>query len=148
MIIRKALPADINLLSVLFDQYRIFYGQSSDIPGAKQFLTNRMERNESKVFVAFLDGKMIGFTQLYPVFSSVGMKRAWILNDLFVSEETRGSGAADALLKAAQDMGAETSSRWLMLQTATTNHRAQKVYERNGWVKDEDYFSYCFRIEG
>lgn len=105
-----------------------------------------MQQNDSKVFVAFLDGKMIGFTQLYPVFSSVGMKRAWILNDLFVSEEARGSGAADALLKAAQGLGTETSSRWLMLQTATSNHRAQKVYERNGWVRDEDYFSYYFRL--
>ena len=105
-----------------------------------------MEQNESKIFVAFLDGKMIGFTQLYPVFSSVGMKRAWILNDLFVAEEARGSGAADALLKAAQEMGAETSSRWLMLQTAITNHRAQKVYERNGWEKDEEYFSYYYRF--
>jgi GNAT superfamily N-acetyltransferase len=147
MIIRKVLSADINLLSVLFDQYRIFYGQDSDIPGAKQFLTERIQQKESAIFVAFLDGKMVGFTQLYPVFSSVGMKRAWILNDLFVSEVARGSGAADALLKAAQGMGAETSSRWLLLQTATTNHRAQKVYERNGWKKDEEYFSYYYRLD-
>jgi GNAT superfamily N-acetyltransferase len=74
------------------------------------------------------------------------MKRAWLLNDLFVSEESRGSGAADALLKAAQDMGAETSSRWLMLQTATLNHRAQRVYERNGWKRDGEYYSYYYRI--
>jgi len=146
MIIRKAITKDLGLLSTLFDQYRIFYKQPSDIPGARKFLTERMEQNESKIFVAFLDGKMIGFTQLYPVFSSVGMKRAWILNDLFVAEEARGSGAADALLKAAQEMGAETSSRWLMLQTAITNHRAQKVYERNGWEKDEEYFSYYYRF--
>ena len=74
------------------------------------------------------------------------MKRAWILNDLFVTEEARGSGAADALLKAAQEMGAETGSRWMMLQTATDNSRAQKVYERNGWERDEEYYSYYFRI--
>jgi GNAT superfamily N-acetyltransferase len=146
MIIRKAIPKDIGLLSGLFDQYRVFYQQVSDIPGAKQFLTERVQQNDSAIFVAFRDGKMIGFTQLYPIFSSVGMKRAWILNDLFVSEEARGSGAADALLKAAQDMGAQTSSRWLMLQTATDNHRAQKVYERNGWERDVEYYSYVYRI--
>lgn len=144
MIIRKATIADIDTLSVLFDKYRMFYKQPSDTAGAKLFLTERMERNESVVFVAVLDNILVGFTQLYPVFSSVSMKRCWVLNDLFVAEEYRGSGAADALLKAAQQMGMETDSRWLVLQTATTNYRAQKVYERNGWRKDEDFFSYNY----
>ena len=67
MIIRKAIPKDIGLLSILFDQYRIFYQQTSDIPGAKEFLTERMQQNDSAMFVAFRDGKMIGFTQLYPI---------------------------------------------------------------------------------
>jgi GNAT superfamily N-acetyltransferase len=146
MIIRKAISSDIGLLSGLFDQYRVFYQQASDIPAARQFIGERVQQKDSVIFVAFQDGKMIGFTQLYPIFSSVGMKRAWLLNDMFVTEEARGSGAADALLKAAQDMGAETSSRWLMLQTATDNHRAQKVYERNGWKKDEEYYTYNYRI--
>ncbi|MEO7529798.1 MAG: GNAT family N-acetyltransferase [Sediminibacterium sp.] len=149
MIIRKAILSDIGLLSGLFDQYRIFYHQSSDIASAKQFISERIQQNDSVLFVAFRDGKMIGFTQLYPIFSSVGMKRAWLLNDLFVTEDARGSGAADALLKAAQDMGAETSSRWLMLQTATDNHRAQKVYERNGWERNSDYlvFNYRYKLQ-
>ena len=147
MIIRKATIEDIDALSVLFNQYRIFYKQPSDLPAAKQFLTDRINNHESVIFVAVLDNKMVGFTQLYPIFSSVGMKPAWLLNDLFVAEETRGSGAADALLTAAQNMGIATDSRWLLLQTATTNHRAQKVYERNGWKKDHDYFSYYFYPE-
>jgi GNAT superfamily N-acetyltransferase len=146
MIIRKAISSDLGLLTGLFDQYRIFYNQASDIPSARKFLSERMEQNDSVIFVAFRDGKMIGFTQLYPVFSSVGMKRAWLLNDLYVAEEARGSGAADELLKAARQMGADTSSRYLMLQTGKDNLRAQKVYERNGWGKDEDYFVYNLRL--
>lgn len=144
MITRKATIEDIDAVAVLFDQYRIFYKQSSDITAAKKFLTERMQQNESVIFVVLLDNKIVGFTQLYPVFSSVGMKRCWVLNDLFVSEEARGSGAADALLNAAQQMGLETDSRWLVLQTAVSNCRAQKVYERNGWKKDEDFFSYNY----
>lgn len=147
MIIRKATIEDLPILSGLFDQYRIFYKQPHDIEAAKQFLTERIKKKESVIFVALLDNKVVGFTQLYPVFSSVGLTRAWLLNDLFVAEEARGSGAADALLKQAQQMGAETDSRWLLLQTATTNHRAQKVYERNGWKKDSEYFSYYFYPE-
>ncbi|MES2004136.1 MAG: GNAT family N-acetyltransferase [Bacteroidota bacterium] len=144
MIIRKATIDDIDVLAYLLDQYRIFYKQSSDIAGARQFLADRFAQNESVIFVVVLDNKIAGFTQLYPVFSSVGLKRAWLLNDLYVVPEARGSGSADALLKAAQEMGATTSSRWLLLQTAVTNHRAQRVYERNGWVKDKDYFSYYY----
>ena len=147
MTIRKAVIEDIDSLSVLFDQYRIFYKQTPNLAGAKQFLTERIKQKESVIFVAVLDKIMVGFTQLYPVFSSVGMKSAWLLNDLFVAEEARGSGAADALLKAARDMGADTSSSWLLLQTATTNHRAQRVYERNGWERDYDYYSYYFRLD-
>ena len=147
MIIRKADIGDIKEVAVLFDQYRIFYKQVSDIDAAQKFLTERMQKKESVIFVAILDHIMVGFTQLYPIFSSVSMKRAWLLNDLFVAPEARGSGAADSLLKAAQQMGADTSSRWMVLQTATTNHRAQKVYERNGWKKDHEYFSYYYRIE-
>jgi GNAT superfamily N-acetyltransferase len=142
MIIRKAISSDAGLLSGLFDQYRVFYNQPSDIPAAKKFITERIQQNDSVIYVAFRDGKMIGFTQLYPIFSSVGMKRAWLLNDLFVAEEGRGSGAADDLLKAAQQMGADTASRYLMLQTGKDNLRAQKVYERNGWKRDEEYFVY------
>ena len=144
MTIRKAIPADIDRLAPLFDQYRIFYGQDSDIPGATRFLLERMQNEESIVFVAMEEDVMLGFTQLYPVFSSVGMKRAWILNDLYVVEEARGSGVADALLKRAQDMGIATGSRWLVLSTATDNLRAQKVYERNGWKRDEEFYSYYY----
>jgi GNAT superfamily N-acetyltransferase len=144
MIIRKVTIKDLDAVAVLFDQYRIFYKQPSNIPAAKQFLTDRINHHESVIFIALLDNKIVGFTQLYPVFSSVGMKRCWVLNDLFVGEEARGSGVADGLLKAAQEMGAETGSRWLVLQTATNNYRAQKVYERNGWKKEEDFFSYNY----
>lgn len=148
MTIRKAVIEDIKVLSVLFDKYRIFYQQDTDIEGAKKFLTERLQQNESVIFVVALDNIIVGFTQLYPIFSSVGMKRAWLLNDLFVVEEARGSGAADALLKAAQQMGADTSSCWMLLQTSITNHRAQKVYERNGWKKDNEYYSYYYRFSG
>lgn len=145
MNIRKAQLEDVDALAGLFDQYRIFYQQPSDIEAAKQFLTDRIRKKESEIFLAFLDGKLVGFTQLYPVFSSIGLKRSWVLNDLYVVTESRGSGAADALLKAAQNLGADTSSQWLVLQTASHNHRAQRVYERNLWEKDEEFLTYYFR---
>ena len=144
---RNAVKEDLDRLAVLFDQYRIFYHQSSDLSGARKFLTDRIEKNDSVIFVVLLDHIVVGFTQLYPVFSSVSMKPAWLLNDLFVMPESRGSGASDALLKAAKTMGEADSSPWLLLQTGLNNHRAQRVYERNGWEKDKEgcVFYYHFQ---
>ena len=140
MIIRKARKKDIDDLSILFDKYRIFYKQQSDVENARSFLKKRMKRKESVIFVAEERDELIGFTQLFPIFSSVSMKRTWLLNDLYVNEKSRGIGAATKLLDAAKEFGAETKSKWLLLQTAADNFTAQKVYEKNGWVKETDFF--------
>ena len=140
MMIRRAKKKDIDQLSVLLDKYRIFYKQKSDVDSAKSFLKKRMKRKESVIFVAEERKDLIGFTQLFPIFSSVSMQRTWLLNDLYVNEKARGIGAATALLNAAKDFGAETNSKWLLLQTAADNFTAQRVYEKNGWIKETDFF--------
>ena len=140
MTIRRAKKKDIETLSVLFDKYRIFYKQQSDMSNAKAFLKKRMKRKESVIFVAEERKELLGFTQLFPIFSSVSMKRTWLLNDLYVNETARGKGAATALLNAAKEFGKETESKWLLLQTAADNFTAQKVYEKNGWAKETDFF--------
>ena len=140
MIIRRAKKKDIDPLSVLFDKYRIFYKQQPDLAGARSFLKKRMKRKESVIFVAEERKKLVGFTQLFPIFSSVSMQRTWLLNDLYVDEQARGIGAATALLNAAKEFGAETNSKWLLLQTAADNFVAQEVYEKNGWAKETDFF--------
>jgi len=139
MIIRRAKKKDIEELSVLFDKYRIFYKQRSDVENARSFLKKRMKRKESVIFVAEERDELIGFTQLFPIFSSVSMKRTWLLNDLYVNERSRGIGAATKLLDAAKEFGIETDSKWLLLQTAADNFTAQKVYEKNGWIKETDF---------
>jgi ribosomal protein S18 acetylase RimI-like enzyme len=140
MIIRTARKKDIDDLSILFDKYRIFYKQESDVENARSFLKKRMKRKESVIIVAEERGELIGFTQLFPIFTSVGMKRTWLLNDLYVNEGSRGMGVATKLLDAAKEFGAETNSKWLLLQTAADNFAAQKVYEKNGWIRETDFF--------
>lgn len=140
MVIRRAKKKDIDKLSVLFDKYRIFYKQASDFGKARSFLKKRMKRKESVIFVAEEKKELIGFTQLFPIFSSVSIQRTWLLNDLYVDEKARGKGAASQLLNAAKKLGEKTNSKWLLLQTAYDNITAQKVYEKNGWVKEDDFF--------
>ena len=138
--IRIATTEDVNIVAPLFDGYRMFYNQPSDLDGATNFINDRLEHNESVIFIALLNNQPVGFTQLYPIFTSVGMKRTWLLNDLFVQHEARGNGIASALLNAAKDFGRSTSSKWLMLETASDNLAAQALYKKNGWEKETDFF--------
>ncbi|MEO5682760.1 MAG: GNAT family N-acetyltransferase [Chitinophagaceae bacterium] len=138
--VRRATKEDIEELTVLFDLYRVWYHQPSDIAAAKKFLLQRMENEESVVFVAEQEKVLVGFTQLYPIFSSVSLQKTWLLNDLYVHATVRKQGAAAALLNAAREHGLETNAKWLLLQTGNDNYTAQAVYEKNGWKKVSDYF--------
>lgn len=137
---------DVKLVAPLFNAYRMFYKKDTDIQAAEKFINDRLINNESVIFVAFNDAEPVGFTQLYPIFSSVSVKRAWLLNDLYVAEHERGKGIAKALLNAARNHGIQTNSGWLMLQTAADNTPAQQLYESNGWEKDTGYLVYNLTI--
>ncbi len=138
--IRKSTINDVKMIAPLFDAYRIFYKQPSNENAAVDFLRERLHKNESIIFIAISEGYAIGFCQLFPIFSSVGLKRTWLLNDLFVTENARGQGVAAGLLEKAKEFGKETDARWLMLQTGADNFTAQSVYEKNGWNKITDFF--------
>jgi len=138
--VKRVTAADVSSVALLFDAYRVFYSQSSSLQGAFDFLEQRIANNESAVFLALMNNEPVGFVQLYPVFSSVQMKKAWILNDLFVTESARNNGIGEALLQQAIQFGRETGAAYLLLQTASDNYRAQSVYEKNGWIKAQDFF--------
>lgn len=137
----------LDLAAPLFDGYRQFYKQPSNLDGARQFIKDRLIRHESVIFLALLDEhNAVGFTQLYPSFSSTSMKRLWILNDLFVAPEGRRQGIGEALLERARQFAAEDGAKGLMLETAVTNTTAQKLYERLGWKRDTEYYVYNLTI--
>ena len=142
MTIRHADPGDLDIVAPLFDAYRRFYRMTGDFEGARRFLRERMERNESVIFLAFENGKAVGFTQLYPSFSSGAMARIFILNDLFVAEEARRSGVGSALLRTATEFGRTEGAVRLVLSTELANKTAQSVYEKNGWKRDTVFCVY------
>ncbi|WP_294324762.1 GNAT family N-acetyltransferase [uncultured Chryseobacterium sp.] len=139
--IRKATLQDIGQLSELFDQYRIFYHIDSDLPAAGQFLTERIENRDSEIFVAESEGKLVGFVQLYPLFSSTRMKRYWLLNDLFVQKSDRGKGFSKELIEKAKDMAKLTDACGILLETGKSNDIGNKLYPSCGFeIYDEVNF--------
>lgn len=142
MEIVKATATHTAAIAALFNAYRVWYNQPHDPDGALQFIDERLRNNDSIIYAAVENGKMIGFTQLYPLFSSVKMKKGWLLNDLFVHPDHRNLGAGGALLNAARELGVTTGAGWIMLQTDIINTGAQALYERAGFEKDEMCFYY------
>jgi GNAT superfamily N-acetyltransferase len=147
MLVRRAVPGDLDVVAPLFDAYRQFYGQRSDVAAARAFLAERLGRDESVIFIAVADeGEALGFTQLYPSFSSVSLKRLWILNDLFVGPGQRRGGVGRRLLERAREWAVETDAKGLTLATAVTNNAAKSLYESCGWRRDDEFEHYTLLV--
>ena len=138
--VQRASIENVDIIAPLFDAYRQFYKQASDIEKAHAFIAERLENDESVIFVAYWNNEAAGFTQLYPLFSSVSMRRAWLLNDLYVHSNFRKHGIATALLDRAKSHGRATNAKALTLETSWDNYTAQRVYEKNGWQREQNFF--------
>jgi ribosomal protein S18 acetylase RimI-like enzyme len=143
LVVRRVEAVEAERVAPLFALYREFYGKPYDEALAADFLRARLERDESVVLLAEQNGEAVGFIQLYPGFSSVSAAPAWVLNDLYVVESARGSGAAAALMEHAELMARAAGAVTLQLETARDNTRAQRLYERQGYVVGEGYLHYA-----
>jgi ribosomal protein S18 acetylase RimI-like enzyme len=142
MSIQKATLNELNFLTELFDSYRVFYKQESDFQGARAFLKERFINEDSVLFIAYDESTPVGFVQLYPTFSSVSMKKSWILNDLYVNASARKKGFGEKLIKKAIEFAEETGAKGLSLETGHENVTAQSLYEKIGFKKESNYFYY------
>jgi GNAT superfamily N-acetyltransferase len=145
--IRQAVLADLDVVAGLFDGYRQFYEQVSDLVAARNFLRARFEHGQSVVLLAESQGQAVGFTQLYPSFSSVSMARVFVLNDLFVAPTARRLGVGEALLTAAADHARQLGAVRLSLTTDVQNLPAQALYESMGWARDQKYHAYHLALK-
>lgn len=119
---RKVRSSDLDLIAELFNDYRIFYNQESNLDGSKSFLKERISTTDSEIFVCQdIDKKLLGFVQLYPIFSSTRMKKLWLLNDLFVNPNYRGKGISIQLINCAKSLARNTNSAGLILETEKSN---------------------------
>ncbi|MGB0367334.1 MAG: GNAT family N-acetyltransferase [Flavobacteriaceae bacterium] len=140
--IKRAHESHLDELAQLFDAYRVFYRKESNLEGAKSFLSERMQHKESIIFVALLEEKLVGFTQLYPLFSSTNMMPIWLLNDLFVAKEHRGKHISKGLIKAAQEHCKITKAKGISLETEKNNLPGNALYPKMGFALDQEHNFY------
>lgn len=145
--ISRAATADLADLAPLFDAYRMFYGQPSELTRASAFVGDRLTHDDSVILLARgKDRSALGFAQLYPTFSSIACRRAFVLNDLYIVEAARGQGVARALLEAARAHALSVGAASISLETAIDNTRAQALYEAFGLRRDTQFLTYALSL--
>ncbi len=131
-------------LSVLFDLYRQFHRQPSDIKSATEFVKMRLNNRDSVFLIAVTDkGEGMGFTQLFPSFSSVAMQKTWVVNDLYVDVPFRNRGVATSLMQATKQFSRQSGAFSLKLATAKNNTQAKAIYKKVGFkqLTEFDYYT-------
>ena len=125
----------------------MFYEQASDLEAATTYLRERFLLRENVIYLALEGDTALGFTQLYPSFSSVSIKRMWILNDLYVVPEARGQRVGEALIGAAVELALASGAVGVQLETAHSNLSGQKLYERLGFQREDlEYRVYFLKV--
>lgn len=143
----RASVKHLSQLAVLFDAYRVFYEQESDLKGSEKFLRERMEQEQSVIFAVEENNRLLGFTQLYPLFSSTRMRRTWLLNDLFVAQNQRGKGISKLLMEAAKEHARKTGAFGLSLETQKSNTVGNNLYPAVNFTLDEEHNYYFWTVE-
>ncbi|MCF0055448.1 N-acetyltransferase [Dyadobacter sp. CY356] len=144
MLIQQCTNHHLSRIAEIFNDYRIHFEQESDLVGSTAFLEERLMKNQAVIFVAIDEAseEYMGFTLLYPMFSSLKAKSTWTLNDMFIAEKFRKFGVASKLLEKVKEFGEETDAQWITLKTGIENEKAQALYEKSGFKKDEGHFYY------
>ena len=137
----RAKLADVPELHPLVEKYRAFYKQPAN-EKTLGYLKSRLENDEAIVFIARDDAVAVGFTMLYPTFSTVSLSNVWLLNDLYVDEANRGQGIASKLMETAESAARAAGATRVFLRTANDNTTAQSLYESRGYIQDEVFRRY------
>lgn len=145
MIVRRATVEDLHPLAVLFDEYRQFYGASSNIRESYQFLNQRFSNQQSVIFIHVKDDVITGFVVLYLGFSSLSCSSYYILDDVYVTPVFRRQGSAKQLIDTAILFARHEKAIRISLETQKNNYHSHQLYEQMGFVKDTEFQTYhCF----
>lgn len=147
--IRKATIQDLDQLTILFDQYVVFYKKSSNYEKHFAYLKERLENNEATIFVATDETnneRLIGFALIYVTFSSLALNKILILNDLFVDSSARKKGIGEKLILQTVEFAKELGSNDIRLRTAKNNTVAQGLYHKMGFIREDFLYSYDLSV--
>jgi GNAT superfamily N-acetyltransferase len=138
------LPELLPLMRGYCDFYEVEPPEEALISMSKALLADP-EREGVQLIARDDGGRAIGFATIFWTWSTTAAARIGTMNDLYVAPEGRGSGAADALIRACVDRCRAHGAVRVEWLTALDNHRAQAVYERVGG-KREGWLGYSLGV--
>ena len=147
----KIIDAEVNHIEQvgkLFDLYRQFYKYESNLIESTNYIKDRINKKESKIFIAINDAnEAIGFVQLYETFGSLDLGKIIILYDLYVEKGYRKNKVGRQLMIRSHEYAKKIKAKSVQLSTSTDNFIGQSLYESLGYVKDTDFYTYDFEIK-
>ncbi|GAB7192973.1 GNAT family N-acetyltransferase [Kineococcus sp. NUM-3379] len=142
VVVAVASERDLGEVLGLFRQYLEFYERPHPEAAVRAFLEQRFARGDSVALLARAGAEAVGLAHVYPTLSSLSLAPVWVLNDLFVTGTARGTGAGTALLREVSRLAAEAGAVAVALETYPDNTGAQRLYEREGFVRDTSTLHY------
>jgi GNAT superfamily N-acetyltransferase len=147
--IGRVTEADLDALLPLMRGYCDFYEvepPDEALRALSRALLADPEREGIQLIARDDAGSPIGFATVYWTWQTLKASRLAVMNDLFITSEARGTGAADALIAACAEEARAHGATTLAWQTAKDNVRAQKVYDRVGAERSE-WVDYALAVD-
>lgn len=146
LIVRQATIKDLPKIVPIFDSYREYFKQQKNPLKVESFLFEKFVHLESVIFIAEQESEVIGFAQLYPIFSSLSLERVWLLNDFYISEEYRNNGIGKQLFAKVKEFTLLTKSKGIELSVEHTNRKDWKFWEKQGFRIDDEFRFYFYKL--
>jgi len=138
----------IEKVGKLFDLYRQFYKYDSNLIESTNYIKERINKKESKIFIAINEtNEAVGFVQLYETFGSLDLGKIIILYDLYVIKDQRKNKIGRQLMLKSHEYAKKINAKRIQLSTATDNFIGQSLYKSLGYVKDANFYTYDFEIK-
>lgn len=142
----RATAEDVAAVAPLFDAYREFFAGSTDAAESVRFLQERFARNDSVIFVARGETGIVGFIQLYPLWSSWYCRRIWFLSDLYVQEAAQKRSLGRQLVEQTIAYATETNAMSILVELPRREAHLTNFYAKLGFVVDEVFDLARYRV--
>ena len=146
IVITRATKEHYKDVGVLFDLYRQFYKYKTNLKASTKYIKDRINKNESFIFICFYKKEPAGFVQLYETFDSLNINKKLIMYDLYVDKKYRKNGIGRKLMDKAKKLAKFKKIQNIELSTAKNNKKAQSLYESLDYKRDKEYYNYFLEL--
>ena len=146
IVITRATTEHYKDVGALFDLYRQFYKYKTNLKASTKYIKDRINQNESFIFICFYKKEPAGFVQLYETFDSLNINKKLILYDLYVDKKYRKNGIGRKLMDKAKNLAKFKKIQNIELSTAKNNKKAQSLYESLDYKRDKEYYNYFLEL--